>query len=73
MRRAWGDHALAALQRDRGPNEVGRENVQRRLVVSCNVSGRDGGDIAEPLSAMCRSSDRIGLAALQGLGGLVER
>ena len=34
-------HALAEIRRDRGPHEIGRENVQRRLVVSCNVSGRD--------------------------------
>jgi CzcA family heavy metal efflux pump len=33
--------ALANVQRDRGPNEIGRENVQRKLVVSCNVAGRD--------------------------------
>jgi CzcA family heavy metal efflux pump len=33
--------ALAQIERDRGPNEIGRENVQRKLVVSCNVAGRD--------------------------------
>ena len=33
--------ALADIQRDRGPSEIGRENVQRKLVVSCNVAGRD--------------------------------
>jgi CzcA family heavy metal efflux pump len=32
---------LADVRRDRGPNEIGRENVQRKLVVSCNVTGRD--------------------------------
>ena len=32
--------ALADLQEDRGPNYVGREAVQRRLVVSCNVAER---------------------------------
>jgi CzcA family heavy metal efflux pump len=33
--------AVATIQRDRGPNFIMRENVQRRLVVQCNVSGRD--------------------------------
>lgn len=33
--------SLATIQQDRGPNFVMRENVQRRLVVQCNVAGRD--------------------------------
>jgi CzcA family heavy metal efflux pump len=33
--------ALAEVQRDRGPNTVSRENVQRKIVVSANVAGRD--------------------------------
>src|SRR5687768_663426 len=33
--------AVASIQEDRGPNFVMRENVQRRIVVQSNVSGRD--------------------------------
>jgi CzcA family heavy metal efflux pump len=32
---------VATIQRDRGPNFVMRENVQRRIVVQSNVGGRD--------------------------------
>ena len=35
--------SLAAIAEDRTPNFIGRENVQRRLVVTCNVAGRDLG------------------------------
>ena len=39
---------LATINYDRGPNQIGRENVQRKLVVQANVAGRDlGGVIAE--------------------------
>ena len=34
-------HALAEVRRDRGPNTVSRENVQRKIVVSANAAGRD--------------------------------
>jgi hypothetical protein len=33
--------ALAQILRSTGPNQVSRENVQRKIVVMCNVSGRD--------------------------------
>jgi CzcA family heavy metal efflux pump len=33
--------AIARLERSRGPNQIGRENVQRRIVVMANVAGRD--------------------------------
>lgn len=33
--------AVATIEQDRGPNFVMRENVQRRIVVQSNVSGRD--------------------------------
>ena len=33
--------ALADIRRDRGPNMISRENVQRKIVVMANVAGRD--------------------------------
>jgi CzcA family heavy metal efflux pump len=33
--------SVASIQEDRGPNFIMREGVQRRIVVQCNVAGRD--------------------------------
>jgi CzcA family heavy metal efflux pump len=41
--------ALADVRRDRGPNEIGRENVERKLVVSCNVADRDVGSVVRDI------------------------
>ena len=39
---------LADIVEDRGPNFIGRENAQRRIVVTANVAGRDlGGVVAD--------------------------
>lgn len=35
--------AVADVSEDVGPNAINHENVQRRIVVSCNISGRDLG------------------------------
>ena len=40
---------LAAVRREQGPNMVLRENVQRRIVVSSNVAGRDLGSVVEDI------------------------
>ncbi|MGH9258070.1 MAG: efflux RND transporter permease subunit [Vicinamibacterales bacterium] len=44
---------LADVRRESGPNMILRENVQRRIVISCNVAGRDlGGVVADIRSAV---------------------
>ncbi len=32
---------VASIQRDKGPNAVSRENVERKIVVQANIAGRD--------------------------------
>ncbi len=39
--------AVADLRDDRSPNFISRENVQRKIVVMCNVSGRDVPGVVE--------------------------
>ena len=50
-------HALADVRKDRGPNTIGREDVQRKLVVMCNVSGRDLGGVVDDIRA--RVGERV--------------
>ncbi len=40
---------LATVSRALGPNNIGRENVQRRIVVSCNVAGRALQDVVHEM------------------------
>lgn len=40
--------ALADIRRDRGPNQISRENNQRKIVVMCNVG--DGADLGSVVS-----------------------
>ncbi len=42
---------LATVVPGRGPNTISRENVQRKIVVSANVAGRDVGGAVEELRA----------------------
>jgi CzcA family heavy metal efflux pump len=42
-------HMLAAIRDDVGPNTISRENVQRKVVVSANVSGRDLGSVIDDI------------------------
>lgn len=41
--------AVAEVRRDRGPNLVSRENVQRKIVVMANVAGRDLASVVEDI------------------------
>ena len=40
---------LAEVRREQGPNMVLRENVQRRIVISSNVAGRDLGSVVDDM------------------------
>jgi Cu/Ag efflux pump CusA len=40
---------LADVRREAGPNMILRENGQRRIVISCNVAGRDLGSVIEDI------------------------
>ena len=42
---------LADVRREQGPNMVLRENVQRRIVISSNVAGRDLGSVVTDIQA----------------------
>lgn len=47
---------VAEIRSDQGPNTINRENVQRRIIVQANVSGRDlGGVIADVRAAINRN------------------
>ena len=51
--------SIAHIAEDRGPNFIGRENVQRRIVVTANVAGRDLGSVVTDLRA--RVGDEVSL------------
>jgi CzcA family heavy metal efflux pump len=51
--------AIATIERDRGPNFVMRENVQRRIVVQSNVSGRDLRSVVDDIQRRVASAVRL--------------
>jgi CzcA family heavy metal efflux pump len=52
---------LAEVRREEGPNMILRENIQRRIVISCNVAGRDlGGVVADIQAAVGKSAPMPG-------------
>jgi Cu/Ag efflux pump CusA len=64
--------ALAEVQRDRGVNEIGRENVQRKLVVSGNVAERDVGSVVRDIQAAVARDVRLPQGYRVEYGGQFE-
>jgi CzcA family heavy metal efflux pump len=51
--------SVATIREDRGPNFVMRENVQRRIVVQSNVSGRDLRSVVNDIQARVARNVRL--------------
>jgi CzcA family heavy metal efflux pump len=64
--------AVATIERDRGPNFVMRENVQRRIVVQCNVSGRDLRSVVDDIQQRVTSAVRLPQGYRVEYGGQFE-
>jgi CzcA family heavy metal efflux pump len=64
--------ALARIERDRAPSEIGRENVQRKLVVSCNAAGRDVVSVVRDIQAEVASSAKLPIGYRIEYGGQFE-
>ena len=50
---------VASVEVDQGPNQIFRENGQRRMVVQCNISGRDLGSTVNEIRS--RVDERLSL------------
>jgi len=47
---------VAEVRVDQGPNTINRENVQRRIIVQANVSGRDLGSVIDEIRQKVRQN-----------------
>jgi len=63
---------VAAVRREQGPNMIGRENVQRRIVVSSNVAGRDLGGVVDDIRTHVARQVRLPLGYRVEYGGQFE-
>ena len=63
---------VATIQEDRGPNFVMRENVQRRIVVQSNVSGRDLRSVVNDIRARVGQNVRMPQGYRVEYGGQFE-
>jgi CzcA family heavy metal efflux pump len=64
--------ALAAIREDRSPNFISRENVQRKITVTCNVAGRDMRGVVEDIRRAVHSSVPLPAGYYVEYGGQFE-
>jgi len=64
--------ALADIRRERGPNTITREDVQRKLVVMANVAGRDLMSVVEDIRAAVAAGVELPTGYYVEYGGQFE-
>ncbi len=64
--------AVASVRREEGANVIGRENVQRRIVVAANVAGRDLGSVIEDIRRIVETQVRMPSGYRVEYGGQFE-
>jgi CzcA family heavy metal efflux pump len=64
--------AIADVHEDLGPNQIMRENVQRRIVISSNVAGRDLGSVITEIQAAVRDKVSLPTGYFVTYGGQFE-
>ena len=65
--------AFAEIRRDRGPNYILRENVERRIVVTANVAGRDLHSVVQDVKAAVAHKVELPSAIRVEFAGQFER
>ncbi len=63
---------VAEIVEKLGPNEIARENLRRRIVVSCNVRGRDLGSTVKDIQASIAMDVKLPQGYTLVYGGLFE-
>lgn len=64
--------ALAEVRKDRGPNLVSRENVQRKIVVMANVAERDLKSVVEDIRSQVEANVKLPVGYHIEYGGQFE-
>ncbi len=65
--------SVATLRTTQGPNQIGRENGKRRVVVTANVRGRDIGSFVEEARARVAAEVTLPVGYWTGWGGEFEQ
>ena len=64
--------AVALVEESHGPNVIQHENVQRRIVVSANVSGRDLGRVVQDIQGRVTANVKLPTGYFVTYGGQFE-
>jgi cobalt-zinc-cadmium resistance protein CzcA len=63
---------VAAIQQDAGPAQISRQDVQRRIVVECNIRGRDLGSFVADAKRVLADTVQVPLGYHEQWGGQFE-